>query len=82
MMSMSMNESSKGRPFFRSPNDLYDDEYYDEFYPEKKRRLTHDQVRYIFLYSTMLLGVLSISLCRTKLKLWKTAEGSNAGEEF
>lgn len=45
MMSMSMNESSKGRPFFRSPNDLYDDEYYDEFYPEKKRRLTHDQVQ-------------------------------------
>ncbi|KAL4031264.1 hypothetical protein IC575_009540 [Cucumis melo] len=45
MMSMSMNESPKGRPFFRSPDDLYDDEYYDEFYPEKKRRLTHDQVQ-------------------------------------
>ncbi|XP_022934435.1 homeobox-leucine zipper protein HAT5-like [Cucurbita moschata] len=45
MMSMTMHESPKGRPFFRSPDDLYDDEYYDEFYPEKKRRLTHDQVQ-------------------------------------
>ncbi|XP_022150086.1 homeobox-leucine zipper protein HAT5 isoform X2 [Momordica charantia] len=44
MMSMSMQESPKGRPFFRSPHDLYDDEYYDELYPEKKRRLSHDQV--------------------------------------
>ncbi|XP_022150089.1 homeobox-leucine zipper protein HAT5 isoform X4 [Momordica charantia] len=45
MMSMSMQESPKGRPFFRSPHDLYDDEYYDELYPEKKRRLSHDQVQ-------------------------------------
>ncbi|XP_038903320.1 homeobox-leucine zipper protein HAT5-like [Benincasa hispida] len=45
MMSMNMNVSPKGRPFFRSLDDLYDDEYYDELYPEKKRRLTHEQVQ-------------------------------------
>lgn len=61
-MSMSMNESPKGRPFFRSPDDLYDDEYYDEFYPEKKRRLTHDQVCYICLYTTPCYLLLSLSL--------------------
>lgn len=53
MMSMSMQESPKGRPFFRSLDDLYDDEYYDELNPEKKRRLTHDQVCSIFLHSSM-----------------------------
>lgn len=63
MMSMTMNESPKGRPFFRSPDDLYDDEYYDEFYPEKKRRLTHDQVRYICLYNATLPAAISLSIC-------------------
>ncbi|XP_056867176.1 homeobox-leucine zipper protein HAT5 isoform X2 [Raphanus sativus] len=39
-------ESSKRRPFFCSPDDLlYDDvDYYDDQTPDKKRRLTHEQV--------------------------------------
>lgn len=41
---MSMEDSSKRRPFFSSPEDLYDEEYYDEQLPEKKRRLTPEQV--------------------------------------
>ena len=32
------------RPFFTSPDDLLEDEYYDEQLPEKKRRLTPEQV--------------------------------------
>uniref|UniRef100_A0A803QLU5 Homeobox-leucine zipper protein n=1 Tax=Cannabis sativa TaxID=3483 RepID=A0A803QLU5_CANSA len=44
MMSMDINESSKKRPFFSSPEDLYDDDYYDDQLPEKKRRLTPEQV--------------------------------------
>ncbi|GKV07677.1 hypothetical protein SLEP1_g19423 [Rubroshorea leprosula] len=39
-----MEETSKRRPFFSSAEDLYDEEYYDEQLPEKKRRLTPDQV--------------------------------------
>lgn len=39
-----MEETSKRRPFFTSPEDLYDDEYYDDQLPEKKRRLTTEQV--------------------------------------
>ncbi|KAF8092340.1 hypothetical protein N665_0417s0037 [Sinapis alba] len=40
-----MDESSKRRPFFCSPDDLlYDDDYYDDQTPDKKRRLTHEQV--------------------------------------
>ncbi|XP_013585413.1 homeobox-leucine zipper protein HAT5-like isoform X1 [Brassica napus] len=46
---MNMEESSsKRRPFFCSPDDLlYDDvdvDYYDDHTPDKKRRLTHEQV--------------------------------------
>ncbi|XWS44193.1 hypothetical protein CRYUN_Cryun15aG0023200 [Craigia yunnanensis] len=41
---ISMEETSKRRPFFSSPEDLYDEEYYDEQLPEKKRRLTSEQV--------------------------------------
>ncbi|XP_011085824.1 homeobox-leucine zipper protein HAT5 [Sesamum indicum] len=41
---MNMGESSKRRPFFGTAEDLYDEEYYDEQLPEKKRRLTPDQV--------------------------------------
>ncbi|XP_010550130.1 PREDICTED: homeobox-leucine zipper protein HAT5-like [Tarenaya hassleriana] len=41
---ISMEETSKRRPFFSSPEDLYDEEYYDEQLPEKKRRLTPEQV--------------------------------------
>jgi homeobox-leucine zipper protein len=39
-----MEESSKRRPFFTSPDELFDDEYYDEQLPEKKRRLLPEQV--------------------------------------
>ncbi|XP_009777424.1 homeobox-leucine zipper protein HAT5 [Nicotiana sylvestris] len=41
---MKMEDSSKRRPFFSSPEELYDEEYYDEQSPEKKRRLTPEQV--------------------------------------
>ncbi|KAJ0244674.1 Homeobox-leucine zipper protein HAT5 [Hirschfeldia incana] len=41
---MNMEESSKRRPFFCSHEDLYDDDYYDEHTPDKKRRLTTQQV--------------------------------------
>ncbi|XP_021299162.1 homeobox-leucine zipper protein HAT5 [Herrania umbratica] len=41
---ISMEETSKRRPFFSSPEDMYDEEYYDEQLPEKKRRLTAEQV--------------------------------------
>lgn len=41
---VSMEESPKRRLFFSSPEDLYDEEYYDEQLPEKKRRLTSEQV--------------------------------------
>jgi hypothetical protein len=41
---MSMEESTKRRPFFSSPDELLDEEYYDEQLPEKKRRLTPEQV--------------------------------------
>lgn len=41
---MNMEETSKRRPFFSSPDELFDDEYYDEQLPEKKRRLSPEQV--------------------------------------
>jgi homeobox-leucine zipper protein len=41
---MNMEETSKRRPFFSSPEDLYDDDFYDDQLPEKKRRLTTEQV--------------------------------------
>ncbi|XP_028778613.1 homeobox-leucine zipper protein HAT5 [Neltuma alba] len=41
---MSADETSKKRPFFSSPEELLDEEYYDEQLPEKKRRLTPEQV--------------------------------------
>lgn len=41
---LNMEESSKRRPFFSTPEELYDEEYFDEQLPEKKRRLTAEQV--------------------------------------
>lgn len=41
---MNIEETSKKRPFFTSPEDVFDEEYYDEQMPEKKRRLTPEQV--------------------------------------
>ncbi|CAI9111063.1 OLC1v1011198C1 [Oldenlandia corymbosa var. corymbosa] len=41
---LNMEETSKRRPFFSSPEELFDEEYYDEQLPEKKRRLTVEQV--------------------------------------
>ncbi|KAL2523435.1 Homeobox-leucine zipper protein HAT5 [Forsythia ovata] len=41
---MNIEETSKRRPFFSTPEELYDEEYYDEQLPEKKRRLSTEQV--------------------------------------
>lgn len=41
---MNMEETLKRRPFFSSPDELLDEEYYDEQSPEKKRRLSPEQV--------------------------------------
>ncbi|XP_022751898.1 homeobox-leucine zipper protein HAT5-like [Durio zibethinus] len=41
---ISMEDTSKRRLYFSSPEDFYDEEYYDEQLPEKKRRLTLEQV--------------------------------------
>jgi homeobox-leucine zipper protein len=41
---INMEETSKKRPFFRAPEELYDEEYFDEQLPEKKRRLTPEQL--------------------------------------
>ncbi|KZV55882.1 hypothetical protein F511_15732 [Dorcoceras hygrometricum] len=39
-----MEEISRRRPFFSTAEELYEEEYYDELLPEKKRRLTPEQV--------------------------------------
>ncbi|KAK8949972.1 Homeobox-leucine zipper protein HOX16 [Platanthera guangdongensis] len=39
------NGTNQPRPFFTAPEDLLEEEYYDEQIPEKKRRLTTEQVR-------------------------------------
>ncbi|RDX80327.1 Homeobox-leucine zipper protein HAT5, partial [Mucuna pruriens] len=41
---LSMEEASKRRPFFTSPDELYDEEYYEKQLPEKKHRLSSEQV--------------------------------------
>lgn len=41
---MSVGETLKRRPFFSSPEELFDEEYYDEQSPDKKRRLSPEQV--------------------------------------
>ncbi|KAG8059553.1 hypothetical protein GUJ93_ZPchr0002g23417 [Zizania palustris] len=43
---LGMEEGGRGvkRPFFTSPDELLEEEYYDEQLPEKKRRLTPEQV--------------------------------------
>lgn len=41
---LNMDEISTKRPFFSSTEELYDEEYFDEQLPEKKRRLTPEQV--------------------------------------
>jgi homeobox-leucine zipper protein len=43
-MSIEETSSKRSRPFFSSPEELFDEEYYDEQLPEKKRRLTPEQV--------------------------------------
>lgn len=45
---LTVEESFRKRPFFSSPEELEED-YYDEQLPEKKRRLTLEQVRYQFV---------------------------------
>ncbi|KAL2552410.1 Homeobox-leucine zipper protein HAT5 [Forsythia ovata] len=44
---MNMEETTKKRPFFSMPEELYDEEYFDEQLPEKKRRLTPEQVNFL-----------------------------------
>ncbi|XP_073041001.1 homeobox-leucine zipper protein HAT5-like [Primulina eburnea] len=41
---MNMEGTSRRRPFFSTSEELYDEEYYDEQLPGKKRRLTPEQV--------------------------------------
>ncbi|KAG8072240.1 hypothetical protein GUJ93_ZPchr0006g43668 [Zizania palustris] len=43
---LGLEEGGRGvkRPFFTSPDELFEEEYYDEQLPEKKRRLTPEQV--------------------------------------
>ncbi|KAF0932497.1 hypothetical protein E2562_010393 [Oryza meyeriana var. granulata] len=43
---LGMEEGGRGvkRPFFTAPDELLEEEYYDEQLPEKKRRLTPEQV--------------------------------------
>lgn len=41
---INMEDPSKRKSIFGSPGELFDDEYYDEQLPEKKRRLTPEQV--------------------------------------
>ncbi|KAK4804551.1 hypothetical protein SAY86_004368 [Trapa natans] len=42
--SLGIEESLKRRPFFCQPDDMFGDEYYDDQSPEKKRRLSSEQV--------------------------------------
>ncbi|CDP02129.1 unnamed protein product [Coffea canephora] len=41
---LNVEETLKRRPFLRSPEELFDEEYYEEQLAEKKRRLTPEQV--------------------------------------
>lgn len=41
---MNMEETSKRRLFFSTPDELCDEEFYDDQSPEKKRRLSPEQV--------------------------------------
>lgn len=41
---LSIEETSKKRPFFTTSEELIEEEYYDDQSPEKKRRLTAEQV--------------------------------------
>ncbi|KAL6960617.1 Homeobox-leucine zipper protein hat5 [Sarracenia purpurea var. burkii] len=41
---MNMEETLKKRPFFCSPEEMLEEECYDDQSPEKKRRLTPDQI--------------------------------------
>jgi homeobox-leucine zipper protein len=44
------------RPFFTSPDDMLEEEYYDEQLPEKKRRLTLEQEKHIaYMHSCIVL---------------------------
>lgn len=41
---LGMEETLRSRPFFSSHEELMEEEYYDEQLPEKKRRLSPEQV--------------------------------------
>lgn len=64
VMGLMDQESSRRRPFFSSSSsqdELYDEEYYDEQLPEKKRRLTPDQVYHLCVHVTLYLSVSYVS---------------------
>jgi len=42
---MGIEEATKRQSIFSYPEDLYNEEYYDDQAPEKKRRLTPEQVQ-------------------------------------
>lgn len=50
IMGIEETSSKRSRPFFSSPDDLFDEEYYDEQLPEKKRRLTPEQVHTVYIF--------------------------------
>lgn len=58
---INMEDTSKRRPFFSSPDEMFDEEYYDEQLPEKKRRLTAEQV--------LLFSILYFDTCRILIRL-------------
>lgn len=61
---MSMDETAKKRPFFSSPEELFDDECYDEQLPEKKRRLTPEQVcgnDQLFMFIMLMLALTHVN---------------------
>lgn len=64
-----MEETSKRRPFFSSTEDLFDEEYYDEQSPEKKRRLTPEQVSSITLPPLKLSCLMRIEFQSVSVKL-------------
>lgn len=66
---MSMEETAKRRPFFSTPEELYDEEYLDEQSPEKKRRLTPEQVDWfeILIYFSSKFGMVFLLLIRILL---------------
>lgn len=54
MLSMENGTNKRPRPFFTSPEELLEEEYFDEQLPEKKRRLTPEQVNKFNFFEILL----------------------------